>query len=200
MFLCLWCISTASIYIITKYLPLTSSSNLPYPLSLSLYPMYTHATIIVALISPSHLFFSPLTLIVFCHRLKPLLSSPQCDTSVIDPILHYDLSALIFSLLFTMTFMHHSLCLSLLFSLLFKLLLDFSLLFWHPYSCYSPTHPNILSPLLSATFLSTCLHYAPFQSDLITPLGYVLSTMIAPLILLYSLSSMNCTEQSDWIG
>ena len=48
--------------------------------------------------------------------------SQWCDTSVIDLLVHYDLSALIFSVLFTMLGMHLLLCSSLIFSLLFELL------------------------------------------------------------------------------
>ena len=65
---------------------------------------------------------SPPTFIVLCHCLNTLLSLPPCATSVIQLLVQYDLSSLIFLLLFTMLVMYHLLCSSLLFSLLFSLL------------------------------------------------------------------------------
>ena len=142
---------------------------------------------------------SPPTFIVLCHCLNTLLSLPPCATSVIQLLVQYDLSSLIFLLLFTMLVMYHLLCSSLLLSLLFNLisLVIYSILAPLFYLQYFPLWYYCSTMIYH--ILSTFLHYAPLKSNMITPLSSVFSTLIAPLILIYTCSYLHCTARLDRI-
>ena len=78
--------------------------------------------------------------------------------------------------------------------------LYFYLLSWNIFSLSAPLKSDIIAPLWSATFFSTCVHSTPIQSDLITSLRSIFQTLITPIIILYTCYSLHCTVLSDRIG
>ena len=175
-----------------------SSSNPPSPLPLSLSP---------SSLSPPFLprFHRPVSFITAYLNCLFLLSRASAFSAPMWHQHHWTSCALWFIISDILALLHHACYV--------PLALVLSTFLTHIWPSYSTSllyfGTSLLYPVLSTLiflihsdlprFFYICLHSAPLQSNLIIPLCSIFSTLIDPLLLLYTWSSLHCTARSDCI-